>query len=131
MIFFVCPLSQAFVGSMSEALLRQVPLFPCLLDGNAISTIPYKYTVRQKQAFEFGCADGQDRQGPASRRVSHVYEINTNFRQAPVSPSLKLEAFLSQKQKGSAGSPGLKHPGALGRHGRPGFQMLVDSVLPD
>ena len=25
------------------------------------------------QAFEFGCADGQD---PASRRGSHVYEVN-------------------------------------------------------
>jgi hypothetical protein len=31
-------------------------------------------------------------------------------------PSLELEASLSQKLKGSAGSPGLKHPGALGRH---------------
>jgi hypothetical protein len=43
------------------------------LDGNSTSTIPYKYTGRQKQAFEYGCADGQ---GPASRRGSHVYEIN-------------------------------------------------------
>ena len=43
------------------------------LDGNSTSTIPYKYTGRQKQAFEYGYADGQ---GPASRRGSHVYEIN-------------------------------------------------------
>ncbi len=35
-------------------------------------TITYKYATRQKQAFEFGCADGQ---GPTSRRGNHVYEI--------------------------------------------------------
>ena len=51
-----------------------VPLFPCFLHGNATSTIPYKYTARQKQAFEFGCADGASKE---SRRGSHVYEINT------------------------------------------------------
>ena len=50
-----------------------VPLFPCFLDGNTTSIISYKYAARQKQAFEFGCADGQ---GPTSRRGSHVYEIN-------------------------------------------------------
>uniref|UniRef100_A0A7S0QIR6 Uncharacterized protein n=1 Tax=Cryptomonas curvata TaxID=233186 RepID=A0A7S0QIR6_9CRYP len=49
---------------------RRVPLF----QGNIISTIPYKYAARQKQAFEFGSADGQ---GPASRTGSHAYEINT------------------------------------------------------
>ena len=38
------------------------------------STIPQKYAARQKQAYELGCADGQ---GSASRRGSHVYEINT------------------------------------------------------
>ena len=39
-------------------------------------TIPYtgKYAPRQKQAFEFGCADGASQ---GSRRGSHVYEINT------------------------------------------------------
>ena len=51
----------------------RVPLYPCYLDGNTTSTIPYKYAGRQQQAFEFGCADGQ---GPASRRGSHVYEVN-------------------------------------------------------
>ena len=34
-------------------------------------------------------------------------------------PSLELEGFRLQKQKGSADIPGLKHPGALGRHERP------------
>jgi hypothetical protein len=59
---------------MVEDLLGLLPLFPCFIDGNSTSTIPYMYTLRQKQALEFGCADGQ---GPASRRGSHVYEINT------------------------------------------------------
>ncbi len=72
--------SQTELGSWVEDLLGRVPLFPCFLDGNTTSTIPNttstipnKYTGRQKQAFKFGCADGQ---GPASRRGSHVYEIN-------------------------------------------------------
>jgi hypothetical protein len=47
---------------------------PCFLDGNTTSTIPHKHDPRQKQAFEFGCADGS---GQGSRRGSHVYEINT------------------------------------------------------
>ena len=34
----------------------------------------YKYNSRQKDAFEYCCADGA---GPNSRRGSHVYEINT------------------------------------------------------
>jgi hypothetical protein len=51
----------------------RVPLFPCFLDGNATSTIQYKYAGRLKQAFKIGCADGQ---GPASCWGSHVYEIN-------------------------------------------------------
>ena len=48
------------------------PSSPCFLDGNATSTIPHKYNSRQRDAFEYGCADG-----PNSRRGSHVYEINT------------------------------------------------------
>jgi hypothetical protein len=41
-----------------EDLLGRVPLIPCFLDGNATSTIPHKYSNRQKDAFECGCADG-------------------------------------------------------------------------
>ena len=68
------PVPTLYVGRV-EDLLGRVPLVPCFLDGtgNTTSTIQYKYAGRQKQAFEFGCADGQ---GPASRRGSHVYEIN-------------------------------------------------------
>ena len=103
------PVPTLYVGR-AEDLLGRVPLFLCFLNGNTTSTIPYKYAARQKQAFEFGCADGQ---GPASRRGSHVYEINT-------------------KQKGSADSPGLKHPGALGRPGRPASVLLkrYDKHIP-
>jgi hypothetical protein len=68
------PLSSLFCSfGRIEDLLGRVPLFPSFLDGNTTSTIPYKYAAQQKQAFEFGCADGQ---GPASRRGGHVYENN-------------------------------------------------------
>ena len=66
------PVPTLYVGK-AEDLLGRVPLFPCFLNGNATSTIPNKYAGRQKQAFEFGCADGA---GQGSRRGSHVYEIN-------------------------------------------------------
>ena len=67
------PVPTLYVGR-AEDLLGRVPLFLCFLDGNTTSTIPYKYAARQKQAFKFGCANGQ---GPASCLGSHVYEINT------------------------------------------------------
>ena len=66
------PVPTLYVGRV-EDLLGRAPLFPCFLDGNTTSTISYNYAGRQKQALEYGCADGQ---GPASRRGSHVYEIN-------------------------------------------------------
>jgi hypothetical protein len=56
----------------------------------------YIIKLRQKQAFEFGCADGASQ---GTRRGSHVYEINTwmwNFgRPQPRMP----------RQKGYAESP--------------------------
>ncbi len=67
------PVPTLYVGRI-EDLLGRVPLFPCFLDGNTTSTIPHKYAPRQKQAFEYGCADGS---GQGSRRGSNVYEINT------------------------------------------------------
>jgi hypothetical protein len=67
------PVPTLYVGRV-EDLLGRVPLIPCFLDGNATSTIPHKYSSRQQDAFEYGCADGA---GPTSRRGSHVYEINT------------------------------------------------------
>ncbi len=47
-------------------------------------------------------------------------------------PSLELEGFWLQKQKGSADSPGLKHPGALERHERPARWTLkrYDKHIP-
>ena len=67
------PARQLYVGRV-EDLLGRVPLIPCFLDGNATSTIPHKYSGRQRDAFECGSADGA---GPTTRRGSHVYEINT------------------------------------------------------
>ena len=67
------PVPTLYVGRV-EDLLGRLQLFPCFLDGNTTSTIMYKYAGRQKQAFEFGCADGASQ---GSRRGSHVYEINT------------------------------------------------------
>ena len=67
------PVPTLYVGRIQD-LLGRVPLIPCFLDGNATSTIPHKYASRQKTAFDCGCADGP---GPASRKGSHVYEINT------------------------------------------------------
>ncbi len=69
------PVPTLYVGRV-EDLLGPVPLIPCFLDGNATSTIPHKYANRQRTAFECGCADGA---GPASRKGSHVYEINTGL----------------------------------------------------
>ncbi len=51
------PVPTLYVGKADD-LLGRVLLFPCFLNGNATSTIPNKYAARQKQAFEFGCADG-------------------------------------------------------------------------
>ena len=67
------PVPTLYVGRVEDRLGR-VPLIQCFLDGNATSTIPHKYSSRQEDAFENGCADGA---GPNSRRGSHVYEINT------------------------------------------------------
>ena len=51
------PVPTLYVGRV-EDLLGRVPLIPCFLDGNATSTIPHKYSSRQEDAFEYGCADG-------------------------------------------------------------------------
>ncbi len=67
------PVPTPYVGRV-EDLLGRVPLIPCFLDGNATSTIPHKYSSRQRDAFECCCADGA---GPTTRRGCHVYEINT------------------------------------------------------
>ncbi len=67
------PVPTLYVG-LVEDLLGRVPLVPCFLDCNETSTIPHKYNSRQKDAFEYCCADGE---GPNSRRGSHIYEINT------------------------------------------------------
>jgi hypothetical protein len=72
-VYYPSPVPTLNVGRV-EDLLGRVPLIPCFLDGKSTSTIPYKYSSRQKDAFECSCADGT---GPNSRRGSHIYEINT------------------------------------------------------
>ncbi len=67
------PVPSLYVGRV-EDLLGRVPLIQCFLDCNATSTISHKYANRQRTAFECGCANGA---GPASRKGSYVYEINT------------------------------------------------------
>ncbi len=67
------PVPTLYVGRV-EDLLGRVPLIPCFLEGNATSTIPHKYSCRQRDAFECCCADGA---GPTMQRGSHIYEINT------------------------------------------------------
>ena len=65
-----CPkdeLHQWFIGLYGEHIIPAI-------DGNATFTIPHKYASRQRTAFDCRCADGP---GQASRKGSHVYEINT------------------------------------------------------
>ncbi len=69
MLYILCRYSQLFCQGHDSA-----PLIPCFLDGNATSTIPHKYSSRQREAFECCCADGAC---PTTRRGTHVYEINT------------------------------------------------------
>ncbi len=67
------PVPTLYVGKVEDILGRFL-LFPCFLDGNITSTIPYKWNSRHSRDFAFGCADGP-LQG--SRRGSHLYEVNT------------------------------------------------------
>jgi hypothetical protein len=55
----VLPVPTLYVQRVKD-LLDRVPFIPCFLDGNATSTstIPYKYSIRQKDAIECCCADG-------------------------------------------------------------------------
>ncbi len=53
-----------YVGRI-EDFLGLVPLFQFFLDDNTTCTIPDRYSAQQKQAFEFGSANGQD---PVSHR---------------------------------------------------------------
>ena len=69
--------SGAPVGRV-EDLLGRVPLIPCFLDGNAISTIPHKYSSRQKDAFECRwCWPNLDEGQPCLRDQHQVVELWT------------------------------------------------------
>jgi hypothetical protein len=106
------PVPTLYVGRVEE-LLWLVPLFPCYLDGNTTSTIQYKYTARQKEAFRFRCADGW---GPASRRG----------RPQPRVGGLSVAKNRKDQQTDQ------KHPCALGKPGGPARMLLksYDKYIP-
>jgi hypothetical protein len=92
-----------------EDLLGRVPLIPCFLDENATSTIPHKYSCRQKDAFECGCADGAGHRGAA------MFTRSTPGCGTLDGPNLAWVASLWPKLKRSDGSPGLRRPSADGQ----------------
>jgi hypothetical protein len=83
------------------------------------------------EAFEFGCADDQEGQG--SQRHHHagaaMFMRSTPGCGTSAHPSLELKSFQSQKQKESAEKPGPKHPGVLGRPGRPASVLLKENDM--
>ena len=81
------------------------------------STIQHTYTLQQKQAFEFGCADDSG-QGFMFTRSMHGCGTSAG-------PSLELEAFLWLKLKEFAASPDLIRPSALLRPTRPGSELQM------
>jgi hypothetical protein len=114
------PVPILYVGR-AEDLLGWVPLFLCFLDGNATSTIPYKNAPRQKQAFEYGCADsacqGSIMQGQP------FYEINT-WMWSFGRPQPRIGGLSVTKTKRIRRRPSLKRPAALMRPDKPGSEQL-------
>ncbi len=120
------PVPTLYVGRV-EDLLGRVPLFPCFLDGNTTSTIPYKYAGRQKPSNS----------GVLTAKALHhagaaMYMWSTTGCGTLADPSPELEGFQCPKLKGSAEGAGPRHPGALGRPGRPALwlQMRYDKYMP-
>jgi hypothetical protein len=118
------PVPTLCVGK-TEDLLGRVQLFPCFLNGNATSTIPNlnKYAARQKQAFEFGCADGAS-QVPGDHAGAAIFMRSTPGCGTLADPSLEWVAFRSPRPSGFAESPSPKRPGAVGRSDMPGSGEL-------
>ncbi len=101
-----------------EDLLGRVPLFLRFLDGNSTSTaLPFLTGTQHCQRLPLN---------PAVQTVKDLHQAgaamftgSTHGCGFLAGPSLELEGFGLLKQKGFADSPGMKHPGALGRHERP------------
>ena len=66
------PIPSSFVAPCQHVLGR-VQLFPLFLDGNATSTIPYKYHQHQLAKFPHGSTDSTN---AAGRKGSNVYSVN-------------------------------------------------------
>ena len=122
------PVRRAHHVGRLEDLLGRVPLYPCYLDGNTTSTIPYKYAGRQKQALNSGVQTAK----ALHHAGAAMYMRSTTGCGTLADPSLELEDFLCPKLKGSAEGAGPRHPGALGRPGRPTLwlQMRYDKYMP-
>ncbi len=84
-----------FYGGRVEYLLGRVLPFQCFLDDNATSTILYKYTARQKEAFEFTV--------PLIKALHHagaaIFMRRTHGCGISAAPSLKLEGFQHKNRK--------------------------------
>ena len=126
------PVPTLYVGRV-EDLLGRVPLFPCFLDGNTTSTIPYKYAGGQLDDKSRPSNSGVLTTKALHHPAAAMYMRSTTccgIWQTPL--SLELEDLQCPKLKGSAESPGPRHPGALGRPGRPArwLQMRYDMYIP-
>ncbi len=73
----------------------RVPLYPCYLDGNTTSTIPYKYAGRQKQALNSGVQSAK----ALHHAGAAMYMRSTTGCGTLADPSLELEDFLCPKLK--------------------------------
>ena len=107
-----------------EDLLGRVPLYPCYLDGNTPSTIPYKYAGRQKQALNSGVQTAK----ALHHAGAAMYMRSTTGCGTLADPSLELEDFLCPKLKGSAEGAGPRHPGALGDQEGPHYGCRWDMI---
>ncbi len=110
-IYTIHILTILFVRDMTRPQVLILCSWSSSISACASSTIPHKYTGRQRDAFECGCADGA---GPTTRRGSHVYEINTWLWNLD-GPSLAWAASQWPRLRRSKGSPGQRLPSADGQ----------------
>ncbi len=66
--------TQYLYVAKAENMVGRIPLIPCFLGGNAIPTIPHKYSKNKSACFPAGCADTAAEDG---RQGSNIYEVNT------------------------------------------------------
>ncbi len=106
-----------------------MPLFPCFLDGNTTSTIPHKYAPRQKQAFEYGCADGSACRPGISQGQSRLRDQHLAV-ELWLAPASNQGAFGRKNRRGT--QPVQDWISALQKPGRPGSVLMTryDKYIP-